>query len=84
MVLARDQVDWDLLSNCGKRSQSARQVVALQLAVAGPAVEAQELGRERLVAADDIEDAQDVAPLDLIHGEKLNGMVAGDDHLRRI
>ena len=83
MVLAMDQVGWDLLSNCGKRSQVTRQA-ALQLAVAGPAVEAQEMGGERHVAADDTENAQDVAPLELIHGEKRTGMVTGDDHVRLI
>lgn len=67
----------------GAAPQSARQIIALQLAVQGPTIKTQALRRQRLVAADNLQDTQNVAPLDFIHGEKLAWMVARDDHLRR-
>ena len=56
--------------------------VALELAVERLAIEAEHLRRERLVAADGLEHAQDVAALDLLHRHELGGIVAGDDDVR--
>ena len=62
----------------------ARGVVALELAVQRLAIEAEDARRERLVAADRLEHAQDVAALDLVERRQLAGIVAGDDDVRAL
>src|SRR4030095_5676250 len=56
--------------------------VFLELAVERLARDAEDLSGGRLVAADGLEHAQDVAPLDLRQRHEIRGVVAQDEHGR--
>ena len=54
-------------------------LVLLQPAIERPAIEMQEVRGARLVSVEQLEDAQDVATLDLREREDLRGLVRADD-----
>src|SRR5258706_11490738 len=53
--------------------------ITFELAIERPAIESEDLGRERLVAADGLKNAEDVTPLHFFHREELRRILALDD-----